>query len=217
MGTPMVVDEGVVGLDQSRHHPSAFESAYAPRATLTGAEGATRSRDDGLDQLKLDIEGWVVPGKMEMVVEAVGRWATKREQDAPPTRQSTADAFLRVEIKKAVIEAVQELLPARPAQPALDLAKSWAKVAGGGRGLAATSTGDEPRRAVPARHPRELIVKAPNKAPEMAGRTAQQIVDATNAAIGTKEAVATQRLRSGNVVLTFKEDPGETAKRDDWV
>ena len=125
--------------------------------------------------------------------------------------------FLYVEIKNAVIEAVQELLPARPAQPALDLAKSWAKVAGGGRGLAATSTGDEPRRAVPAKHPRELIVKAPNKAPEMAGRTAQQIVDATNAAIGTKEAVAARRLRSGDVVLTFKEDPGETAKRDDWV
>ena len=139
----------------------------------------------------------------------------------PQTRMGNTDAFLRVEIKKAVTEAVRELMPAYPGHPGpapapTATAKSWAEVAGG-RISTSTGTTDEPRRAVPARHPRELIVKAPNKAPEMASHTAQQLVDTTNTAIGRQEAVAARRLQSGDIVLTFKEDPCETAKRDDWV
>ena len=65
---------------------------------------------------------------------------------------------------------------------------------------------------VPARLGRQAVIKAPSL---MQGRTAQQVVQDANAAIGANAVAAAQRLLSGETILTFHKKEGRAKWESD--
>ena len=58
---------------------------------------------------------------------------------------------------------------------------------------------------IPERRTRELRIRNEHPTEDLARRSAIEVVAAVNTAIGTNDAVATRRLPSGDVILTFQE------------
>ena len=73
-------------------------------------------------------------------------------------------------------------------------------------------------QVIPERRTRELRIRAENQAEDLARRSAVEVIAAVNTAIGTGEAVATRRLPSGDIVLTFQDSiPQVALQNQSWV
>jgi hypothetical protein len=107
------------------------------------------------------------------------------------------------EVKAAVAGAREAVPAAKAATPA---AATWATIAGGALGPQQTV----PKKVVPARLSREVLVKAREATPDLAKRNPQEIVQAVNAVSTRKGAVAARKLPSGDVIVTFQ----DTAAKD---
>ena len=71
---------------------------------------------------------------------------------------------------------------------------------------------------IPERRTRELRIRAEKLTEDLARRSAVEVVAAVNTAIGTNDAVATRRLPSGDVILTFQDSIPKVALLDQgWV
>lgn len=111
------------------------------------------------------------------------------------------------EVKAAVAEA-QKTAPIPASAPAAPTGRTWAAVAGTTATLAQPAV---PKKVVPARLSREVLVKAREAPADLAKRTPQEIVQAVNAVSAKKGAVAARRLPSGDIVVTFQD-----AATKDW-
>jgi hypothetical protein len=58
---------------------------------------------------------------------------------------------------------------------------------------------------IPERRTRELLIRNRNPPEDLARHSAVEVVAAVNTVIGTNDAVATRRLPSGDVILTFQD------------
>lgn len=103
---------------------------------------------------------------------------------------------LRKVIAEEVKAAVAGTRSAPAAAAAVPAATTWAAVAG---------QPAVPKKVVPARLSREVLVKARETTPDLAKRTPQEIVQAVNAVSARKGAVAARKLPSGDVVVTFQD------------
>jgi len=207
----MDVDDGRAGLEQSVHHPLAGEGAYnTPSQRITGEkEGGEEERDR--IQLMKSFVGLVIPGKEEEFERRLREvLATRHRRDASATSVNTELQRLHTKI--------DELAKALP-KPATTAGRpSWAAVVAGatqgGRGDSALYA---PKVVVPERSNREVVIRAPGQGEDLANRTAVQVVEAVNKAMGSEGAVAARRLRSGDTVLTFSNNAENYTKDTKWV
>ena len=73
-------------------------------------------------------------------------------------------------------------------------------------------------QVVPERRTREVTIKATGQKVDLAKRSAVEVVQAANTALGGNAVVAARRLQSGDTVLTFRGNIPEAAVREQgWV
>ena len=220
MGEPMAMDGGVAGLDQSDHHPLAGRSQYPPPLQTPASEPPTSSQGGTGDLASTIIQSiiaCVIPGKTDEVTRLLQEL---REVDAS-TATTTAATSLRTsrtsvsdndpvtigQLKAILQETLLKPPPVNPQRP------SYASVA---RQPTAGPTGNV--QIIPERRTRELLIRNGNPPEDLARRSAVEVVAAVNTAIGTNDAVATRRLPSGDVILTFQDVIPKTALQDrTWV
>jgi hypothetical protein len=90
---------------------------------------------------------------------------------------------------------------------------SYASVA---RQPAAVPTGNV--QVILERRTREVRIRTETQAEDLARRSAIEVVSAANTVIGTSEVVATRRLPSGDIILTFRDMIPKAALLDhSWV
>jgi len=241
---PMEIDGGIASLEQSRHHPNAALKAVndltkvlgngAPGAsTSTSAETgskATLGASNGLlikgllDQLiKLVPEG--LKGQARGIAKEV-MMATQAAKGTPKEGGNNKDATSHdwEEMRKMVVEeagkaaatAVKELLS--EVKKTTETGATWSAVAARGAATAMQQQ-DAPKKVIPARQSREMLIRGYEMPPSLAKRTPQEIVQAINTASAQKGAVAARALPSGDVVVTFKDEATRDWHRKDtaWI
>ena len=217
MGEPMVTDGGRAGLEQSQHHPLAGRSQYSQTPQLQAGESLASSGSSEGDQTESIIQcikACVIPGKVDEVTrllrDLITATATTSAATNPQTLgtpQSDNDPVTIGQLKAILQETFQKPAAAIPQRP------SYASVA---RQQATTPAGTY--QVIPERRTRELRIRAENQAEDLARRSATEVIAAVNTAIGTGEAVATRRLPSGDIILTFQDSiPQVALQNQSWV
>ena len=100
---------------------------------------------------------------------------------------------------KEVKEAISQQLRGGTMGP-----RTWAMVAAGHGGVDDLATRRE--QPVPKKFSREIVVRATGQTPDLANRTAEEVVRAINVASLKMGAIAMRKLPSGDMVVTFEED-----------
>jgi hypothetical protein len=218
MGEPMVTDGGRAGLDQSQHHPLAGRSQYSqtpqqePSDSLASSSDGT---DDPTEPLIQRIKACVIPGKADevtrllrdLVTAAAATACTATSPRTPKTPISDNKPVTIGQLKAILQETLQKPVAATPQRP------SYASVA---RQHVTAPSGNY--QVIPERRTRELRIRAEGQTEDLARRSAVEVVAATNTAIGSSEVVATRRLPSGDIVLTFKDNIPKAVLQDQgWV
>jgi hypothetical protein len=192
-------------------------NAQATRTTsaspATAQQGLNEEEEEEgaiLEILSLFTE-YVIPGKRdEFAATLLG---VLDRLDLQPIHSDASSETLREEIQE-LRGSIDELSKALPtAQPRN---KTWAEVATGG-GRRGSGGVEAPKIAVPERQTREVVIKAPGQAEDLARRFSVEVVQATNTAIGGSAVVAARRLPSGDTILTFTGKAEEYIKDPAWV
>ena len=113
------------------------------------------------------------------------------------------DVVERMTYRLEKIEAAMTKITTMPGTTETTKASTWAAVTAGG--MVAP-------KVIPARNTREIHVFAPDAAPDVVNRTAQQTVQAINTASGTSTAIAARKLPSGRIAITFTDSAEAAAK-----
>ena len=219
MGEPMAMDGGTAGLEQSDHHPLAGQSQYPPPLQTQASESPVCSQGDASDLTESIIQrivACVIPGKKDEVSrlvrdlrDAVAAAATSAATSLQTSRTSFSDddPVTIGQLKTILQETLQKPVQAIPQRP------SYASVA---RQPTTAPTGNV--QIIPERRTRELRIRNEHPTEDLARRSAIEVVAAVNTAIGTNDAVATCRLPSSDVILTFQESIPLIALSDQsWV
>ena len=218
MGEPMVTDSGRAGLDQSQHHPLAGRSQYSQTPQQEPSDSPASSSDgtdDPTEPLIQRIKACVIPGKADevtrllrdLVTAAAATACTATSPRTPKTPISDDEPVTIGQLKAILQETLQKPVAATPQRP------SYASVA---RQHVTAPSGNY--QVIPERRTRELRIRAEGQTEDLARRSAVEVVAATNTAIGSSEVVATRRLPSGDVVLTFKDNIPKAVLQDQgWV
>ena len=123
------------------------------------------------------------------------------------TSVSDNDPVTISQLKAILQETLLKPSPANPQRP------SYASVA---RQPTASPTRNV--QIIPERRTREPLIRNRNLPEDLARRSAVEVVAAVNTVIGTNDAVATRRLPSSDVILTFQDTIPKTALQDrTWV
>jgi hypothetical protein len=212
----MAMDGGIAGLEQSQHHPLAGQSQFNPTPpppqTQARESPASTQGDDGdpTESLIQRIKACVIPGKVDEVTRLlrVLRDLVATTATSTATFSASDDNPVTVgQLKTILQEALQ-----KPAAAALQR-PSYASVA---RQHTTAPTGNY--QIIPERRIRELRIRAEKQTDDLARRSAVEVVTAANTAIGTSDVVATRRLPSGDIILTFQEEIPKTVLQDQsWV
>jgi hypothetical protein len=96
-----------------------------------------------------------------------------------------------------------------PAQP-----RSWASIVSGTTGQSGGGAVWEPRKVVPARHAREVVIKTKGCTPP---QSAAEVVSRVNTALRSSEALAARQLQSGDIVVLFKNNAEAHTQDSSWV
>jgi hypothetical protein len=214
MADPMVISGGGAGLDQSQHHPRAGHSATTPSAASPATRGNTDtdvSSKNGsqTESIEREIAELVKDEDRGRLRELLHQWYDARarlDDAAAASRQSTStEQKSSVDIEAIIAKTVKATLAAQAPT------KSWASVASS---APLGSSAWQPRAVVPEKRERQVIITAgPGKT--LAEMDPKRAVAAVNAAMRGGDALAAQRLQSGDMVVTFK---GTAVGRDDtWV
>jgi hypothetical protein len=107
------------------------------------------------------------------------------------------------EAGKAAATAVKELLS--EVKKTTETGATWSAVAARGAATAMQQQ-DAPKKVIPARQSREMLIRGHEMPPSLAKRTPQETIQAINTASAQKGAVAARVLPSGDVVVTFKDE-----------
>jgi hypothetical protein len=217
----MAMDGGSAGLNQSQHHPLAGQSQFPPvPQTQTSETLASIQGDDGdpTESLIQRIKACVIPGKEDEVSRLLrdlrDAVATTTTTTTSPRTSRTSfsddDPVTIGQLKSILQETLQ-----RPVAATLQTLQrpSYASVA---RQHAAAPTGNF--QIIPERRTRELRIRAEKQSEDLSRRSAVEVVSAANTAIGSSDVVATRRLPSGDIILTFQDKIPKTALQDQsWV
>jgi len=217
MGEPMVTDGGRAGLEQSQHHPLAGRSQYSQTPQLQASEppASSRSSDgDPTEAIIKCIKACVIPGKEDEVTRLlrdltaiITTSGTTSALQTPRTPNSDDEPVTIGQLKAILQETLQRPAVANPQRP------SYASVA-----RQHVTTPAVTYQAIPERRTRELRIRAENQAQDLARRSAIEVVAAANIALSTSEVVATRRLPSGDIILTFQDSIPQTALQNQgWV
>jgi hypothetical protein len=216
----MAIDSGIAGLKQSDHHPLAGRSQYSPPLQTPPSELPVSSQGvagDLATSIIQSIVACVILGKKDEVTRLV-RDLRAADATAAATSAATSPRTSRTsfsdddpvtigQLKTILQETFQKPAVAIPQRP------SYASVA---RQPTTASTGNY--QIIPERRTRELRIRNESLPEDLARRSAVEVVAAVNTAIGTKDAVATRRLPSGDVILTFQDTIPKAALQDrGWV
>ena len=217
----MAMDGGSAGLNQSQHHPLAGQSQFPPvPQTQTSETLASIQGDDGdpTESLIQRIKACVIPGKEDEVSrllrdlrDAVATTTTTTTSSRTSRTSFSDDDPVTIGQLKSIL---QETLQ-RPVAATLQTLQrpSYASVA---RQHVAAPTGDF--QIIPERRTRELRIRAEKQSEDLSRRSAVEVVSAANTAIGSSDVVATRRLPSGDIILTFQDKIPKTALQDQsWV
>lgn len=217
----MVVDGGTAGLAQSQHHPNAGKSIGAGPATLSRSAGAQEGLKEAVFELKKQLADLVIPNKVDEAFAIVAKIidACVASENGRESRSLDAPATVRdlKEAVKSIEKTIDKRITSAKTQKPTDHtnAKTWAQMAAAQCGSGGGAW--EPKLVVPPRHGREVIIRAAGIHEEYATRTAVDTVKAVNTALGIDEAIAARRLRSGDVVVTFKAEGGRYQTDKGWV
>lgn len=109
--------------------------------------------------------------------------------------------------------------PAKPGQRTgtMPTTRTWAAIAAGPQRSGDGPAALEASVAIPAKKEREILIKAASQKEDYTKRTPIEVVEAVNKNIGEGKAVATRRMRSGDVVVTLKDRDTQLPEDDDWV
>jgi hypothetical protein len=225
-GLPMDMDGGIASLDQSRHHPNYGLSAMndLTKAVANGTGGTPAEPDKCLPKatgslpIKELLDRLLALVPMGLADQAKGlareifqeiqqiKQAVKNGESRRPADNSM-DQIRKVvaeEAARAAATAVKEVLNEAQKKPAAG--PTWASIAS--RAPAPPHQQQEPpRKVIPARQSREIIVRGSEMPPSLARRTPQEIVQAINQVSVQKGAIAARALPSGDVVVTFRDGP----------
>ncbi len=228
MSLPMVIDGGAAGLDQSRHHPDAGTSAtVTPTPRPRRDETAEEARGGELTALMTRFESLVSLGHAAEALGAARVYIAMERRvggepdaitDYPATIREIStivQAEMATTIQTAVQTAIRTALP--QAAPAVSTgSRSWANVAAT-KHSGGTGATWEPKLVVPARRSREVMIKQGEHDEGEAHRTPADVVAAVNTALGANEAVAVRRFKSGDTLVTFKEQADTYKTNDGWI
>jgi hypothetical protein len=222
MGEPMAMDGGIPGLNQSQHHPLAGQSQFAPiPQTQTSDTPASTQGDVGdlTTPLIQRIQACVIPGKEDEVSrllrdlrDVVATTTTTAVTAAtaaitPRSLPSDSDPVTIGQLKTILQETLQRPAAANPQRP------SYASVA---RQHIAAPTGNF--QIIPERRTRELRIRAEKQTEDLARRSAVEVVSAVNTTLAAGEVIATRRLPSGDIILTFQDEIPKAVTQDQgWV
>lgn len=189
-----------------RHSLARLTLHTAPNNDALNTEGLKGGAKTALKEPIKAIIGLVIPGKEEKLLSYIETYAARREALAlakanaqtnnTGTGTTTATDLAQV-VRKAVADALAEAKGASTSPEPARL--TWAAVASR---ASSTQTATQ-AKVVPNRQDREIIVRTKEPAPEIASRTAKEIVAAVSKAAGRDGPIAARRLRSGDTVLTF--------------
>jgi hypothetical protein len=216
----MAMDGGIAGLEQSQHHPLAGRSQYSPPSQTQANDSLASSPGDDGDlaaSLIQRIKACVIPGKEDEVSRLLRELrvivATETTTSAATSLQTSRTSFSDDDpvtigqLKTILRETLQKPAVATLQRP------SYASVA---RQQVAAPIGNF--QVIPERRTRELRIRAENQTEDLARRSAVEVVTAANTALGTSDVVATRRLPSGDIILTFQETIPQAALQDQgWV
>lgn len=107
-------------------------------------------------------------------------------------------------LRKVVAEEVRAALGGAQRAPQ---ARSWATVAAGALGPAQAEPQSLPKKVIPQRITREILVRGNSLPASLAKRSPQEIVQAINQASTRKGAIAARKLPSGDTIVTFQDAP----------
>jgi len=216
MATTELMDVDARGLDASRHAPQN-SAPGTPSTRPIEIHGASKKWARVLKSWKDKSAGVVTPGELDKLDQ---QWDMMLRETADALGGSDAPdgmQFLGRQLQELAakindidnrlttkIDKVDDKLATGPLPTAGGT--TYAKVAASG---ATKSSGDSAvwtsQKVIPARHIREVIIKAAENQPaELTSRKAPEIVQSVNTALGTNSAVAARRLQSGDTVVTFR-------------
>ena len=186
---PMVIDQGQRGLEQSRHHPRAGQSAYNNTSNVGEAAGQ-RGSSASKSSLRDILVGRVIPGKEEELETELKAWIESQERRVNATRSP----ITRAEIKEIVTQVIKETQETQKPREA-----TWAAVAA----RAPNPHNGPAAKEVPARLEREIVIRTGAQPPDLARRSPQEVIQAIQTTTGREGAAAARRLRSGDTAITF--------------
>jgi hypothetical protein len=119
-------------------------------------------------------------------------------------------------LQKAVTEAVQAAVKATVSTPQ---ARTWADVASGSLAGTPGTIQASPRKLVPQRANREILIRGNSLPADLAKRTPAEITQAINQTTSQQGAIAARKLPSGDTVVTFKDVAAKEwhSKNNQWI
>jgi hypothetical protein len=218
---PMIINEGMGGLEQSFHHPKAGQNAFNDNAAKEQRDyGKGASQKDGEEDLLRavnEIVGLLDEDKKEADRRAIERYAqVLRNSFAAKKRKSSDsdDAPITKRDLKDLFDTALRFRPNFPFTGQPPFVYSWAAVAA----PATSSDGAwQPKMIVPARRTKELVIRNPETEPSLRNRTSQKIIQAINTTTNNNNAVATKTMRNNDVIIIFRNDANSKIQNTAWV
>lgn len=231
----MAVDGGAAGLQNSRHHPNAGTSATNAQTPLEsnkektgedirtewektkasligkGWKGGERWREEVSERFE-EIDAAMTRLLSDLEAYTLKVTATREPRESGGREKESSESYAKLCRDVEEIKATLQGLP--KATPADGATKTYAQAASATRHRTETRT---PTMIIPARREREVVVRARDLPAELARRTPQETVKAVNTQLGREEAVASRRLPSGDVVLTFSKDARQYKDGQGWI
>jgi hypothetical protein len=214
---PMAVDGGAAGLEQSRHHQNAGLSAQGPTHTRAGAEDDENTGSDReIDEIRTKITSMVQSEIIGEVLAMMGRWAQLAAEEATRRERRVDDEqpITRREVREML--DIMATLKKKIGTPQPAQTRSWASIASSPPGQSTGSAAWMPRKVVPARHAREVVIKTKGGTPP---QSPAAMVAKVNTALGpgSGDALAIRRLQSGDIVVSFRGNAEDHARNESWV
>lgn len=132
--------------------------------------------------------------------------------------QGNQEAVTIANLQRVVVEAVQAATKATTGTPPT---RTWADIATGLQGTTFRPGASQspPRKAVPKRASREVLIRSNNLPADLAKRTPAEITQAVNQATGQPEAIAARKLPSGDTVVTFRDQAARErhSQNTQWI
>lgn len=203
-GVPMV-DHGWAGLAQSVFHPNAGIGEFNPeKHGDVGMVVEIDATDIPTHPAYQKIAEIISGNALQQVWHIVQAALTA----TPPYPQDDTVITSKADLKAVI----QDIL----AEEKTSTKASWATIAATAPAPGRSAL-EPPPKIAPARHEREVVVIGSTIAEGLRGRSPLEVVQAVNTATSSDTAIATRRLPSGDIVVTFRGSAAEYRSKTVWT